>query len=69
MHTIVRVCRWLGGALGVLILVLLAGFGLLQTQAGKTWLAGTIAPRYAVGFRSLFSSDSRAFSRSTTNWR
>ena len=43
MHTIVRVCRWLGGALGVLIVVLLAGFGLLQTQAGKTWLAGTIA--------------------------
>ena len=35
--------RWLGSALGLLIVVLLAAFGLLQTQAGKTWLARTIA--------------------------
>jgi hypothetical protein len=30
--------RWLGGTLGLLIVVLLAGLGLLQTQTGKTWL-------------------------------
>jgi len=43
MQGVVKVLRWLGAALGLLIVVLLAGFGLLQTQAGKTWLVHTIA--------------------------
>jgi translocation and assembly module TamB len=37
------VIRWLGIAIAVPILVVLAGFGLLQTRAGKDWLAETIA--------------------------
>ena len=43
MRIMARALRWLGSALGLLIVVLLAAFGLLQTQAGKTWLARTIA--------------------------
>jgi translocation and assembly module TamB len=43
MHAVARVLRWLSAALGVLIVVLLAVFGLLQTQAGQGWLARTIA--------------------------
>ena len=39
MKTAARILRWLGAALGLLIVVLLAGFGLLQTQAGQAWLA------------------------------
>ena len=51
MHSIPRVCRWLGAALGLLIVVLLAGFGLLQTQAGKTWLAASaLFSWYAANF-------------------
>jgi translocation and assembly module TamB len=38
-----RVLRWLGAALGVLITILAAVFGLLQTQAGRAWLARTVA--------------------------
>ena len=42
MNTIARVFRWFVAGLGLLIVILLAGFGLLQTQAGKTWLARTV---------------------------
>jgi hypothetical protein len=35
-------CEW-GVPLGLLIGILLAAFGLLQTRAGQTWLARTIA--------------------------
>ena len=42
MKTAVRMLRWLGAALALLIVVLLGGFGLLQTRAGQDWLAKTI---------------------------
>jgi len=42
MKTAARILRWLAAALGLLIAALLGGFGLLQTQAGQAWLAGTI---------------------------
>jgi translocation and assembly module TamB len=42
MKTAMRILRWLGIALGLLIVVFLGGFGLLQTQAGQAWLARTI---------------------------
>jgi translocation and assembly module TamB len=42
MKTAARILRWLGIALGLVIAVLLAAFGLLQAQAGKIWLARTI---------------------------
>ncbi|HYZ42287.1 MAG TPA: hypothetical protein VE687_16945, partial [Stellaceae bacterium] len=42
MKTAARILRWLGIALGLLSAVVLGGFGLLQTQAGKTWLVRTI---------------------------
>ena len=42
MKTATRILRWLGIALALLIVVLLGGFGLLQTPAGQTWLARTI---------------------------
>jgi translocation and assembly module TamB len=38
-----RVFRWVGAALGLLVAVLAAVFGGLQTPAGKGWLARTIA--------------------------
>jgi hypothetical protein len=41
MKIAVRILRWFGIALGLLIVVLLGGFGLLQTQAGQAWLART----------------------------
>ena len=43
MQHAIRVLRWLGAAIGMLIAILLASFGLLQTPAGKTWLASTLA--------------------------
>ncbi len=43
MRAAARVLRWLAAALGALIVLILAGFGLLQTQAAKAWLAGHIA--------------------------
>jgi translocation and assembly module TamB len=43
MRAMARALRWFGAALGLLIAALLVAFGLLQTQAGKTWLAGTIS--------------------------
>ena len=39
MGGIVKLLRWLGGAVGVLIVVLAAAFGMLQTGVGKAWLA------------------------------
>jgi translocation and assembly module TamB len=42
MKTAARILRWLGAALGLLIVVVLVVFGLLQTQAGQAWLARTI---------------------------
>jgi autotransporter translocation and assembly factor TamB len=52
------VFRWLGGALGVLTVVLAAGFGLLQTQAGQAWLARNIvhtvsSPDFTVSVEGL----------------
>src|SRR6266566_4943885 len=38
MGGIVKLLRWLGGGLGVLILVLAATFALLQTRVGQAWL-------------------------------
>jgi autotransporter translocation and assembly factor TamB len=43
MHAVARVLRWFASALGLLIVLVLAAFGLLQTQAGQAWLARTIA--------------------------
>jgi translocation and assembly module TamB len=43
MRSAARALRWFGAALGLLIAILLAAFGLIQTQAGRTWLAGTAA--------------------------
>jgi len=53
-----RILRWLGIALGLLIVVLLAAFGLLQTQPGKSWLEKTVAqsvssPDFAVTMQGL----------------
>ena len=58
MRTVARVFRWLGGALGLLIVVLAAGFGLLQTQAGQAWLARNIvhtvsSPDFTVSVEGL----------------
>jgi translocation and assembly module TamB len=56
-----RILRWLGVALGLLVIVLLGGFGWLQTQAGKAWLAGTIErtisePDFTVAIARLHGS-------------
>src|SRR6266446_7359881 len=58
MRAVARVFRWFSIALGLLIVVLLAAFGLLQTQPGKSWLAKTIAqsvssPDFAVTIQGL----------------
>jgi len=58
MHAVARALRWFAAALGLLIVVLLAGFGLLQTEAGRAWLARTIAqsvssPDFAVSTEGL----------------
>src|SRR5207245_9618322 len=39
MRAMAKVLRWFAVSLGLLIVVLLAAFGLLQTGAGKSWLA------------------------------
>jgi translocation and assembly module TamB len=43
MGGIVKLLSWLGAALGVLIVVLAAAFGMLQTRIGKDWAAKEIA--------------------------
>jgi len=43
MEIAAKLLRWLGVSLGLVIVLLAAALGLLQTQAGKTWLARTIA--------------------------
>src|SRR5438045_7874353 len=58
MRAMARLFRWLGIAVGLLIVVLLAAFGLLQTQPGKSWLERTIAqsvssPDFVVTMRGL----------------
>ena len=58
MHGAARALRWFGAALGLLIAILLAVFGLLQTQAGRTWLARTVAqaisdPDFTVAIEGL----------------
>jgi translocation and assembly module TamB len=58
MRAVARVFRWFSIALGLLIVVLLAAFGLVQTQPGKSWLAKTIAqsvssPDFAVTVQGL----------------
>ena len=42
MKTAARILRWLGITLGLVIVLLAAALGLLQTQAGQAWLARTI---------------------------
>jgi translocation and assembly module TamB len=42
MRVVARIIGWLGIALGLVILILAAAIGLLQTRTGKTWLAKTI---------------------------
>ena len=58
MRAAARVFRWLGIGLGLLVVVLLAAFGLLQTQPGKSWLERTIAqgvssPDFTVALEGL----------------
>jgi len=58
MQGVVKALRWFGAALGLLVAIILAGFGLLQTQAGKTWFASTIAqtisdPDFSVAIENL----------------
>ena len=58
MQAAARALRWLGSALGLLIVVVLAAFGLLQTRAGQAWVARTIAqtvssPDFAVSMDGL----------------
>jgi len=58
MRVVSRLFRWFGIALGVLIVALLAAFGLLQTQPGKSWLERTIvqsvtSPGFAVTMQGL----------------
>jgi translocation and assembly module TamB len=43
MGGVVKLLSWLGAALGVLIVVLAAAFGMLQTRIGKDWAAKEIA--------------------------
>jgi translocation and assembly module TamB len=42
MRLVARILCWLGVVLGLFIVFLTAALGLLQTQAGKTWLARAI---------------------------
>jgi translocation and assembly module TamB len=61
MKTAARMLRWLGVALGLVIVFLAAALGLLQTQAGKTWLARTIeqtisTPDFIVAVAGLHGS-------------
>ena len=56
-----KVLRWLGIALGAVLLLLVAVFGLLQTQLGKAWLAREIAraassPDFTVAISGLADS-------------
>src|SRR5262249_19454507 len=58
MYRAVRMLRWFGAALGLLIVILLAALGLMQTQAGRTWFAGTAAqaindPDFTVAIEGL----------------
>ena len=58
MRSAARALRWFGAALGLLIAVCLAVFGLLQTQAGRTWFAKTVAqatsdPDFTVAIEGL----------------
>src|ERR1700730_8728058 len=58
MRAAARLFRWLGIVLGLLIVVLLAAFGLLHTQPGKSWLERTIvqsvsSPDFAVTMQGL----------------
>jgi translocation and assembly module TamB len=58
MQGVVKALRWFGAAVGLLIAVTLAAFGLLQTQAGKNWFASTIAqtisdPDFTVAIENL----------------
>ena len=58
MRNAARALRWFGAALGLLIAICLAVFGLLQTQAGRTWFARTVAqaisdPDFTVAIEGL----------------
>jgi translocation and assembly module TamB len=58
MRSVARALRWFGAALGLLIAICLAVFGLLQTQAGRTWFVKTVAhavsdPDFTVAIEGL----------------
>jgi translocation and assembly module TamB len=58
MRSAARALRWFGTTLGLLIAICLAAFGLLQTQAGRTWFARTVAqaisdPDFTVAIEGL----------------
>src|SRR5260370_29154144 len=58
MRVIGRLLRWLGGGLGLLLALLLAIFGLLQTGIGQAWLADAVAravssPDFSVSIHGL----------------
>jgi translocation and assembly module TamB len=58
MRALGRILRWLGAALGVVIVLLAAAFGLLQTRTGQDWLARTVertisAPDFTVAIGRL----------------
>ena len=58
MRAVGRILSWLGVALGWVIVLLAAGFGLLQTRPGQAWLARTIertisAPDFTVAIAGL----------------
>src|SRR4051812_43200480 len=58
MGGFLKLIRWLGAALGVLIVVLAAGFGVLQTRVGKAWVEREIAqavsdPDFTVAINGL----------------
>jgi translocation and assembly module TamB len=43
MRIALKILRWFGIVLGIVIAVLMAGFGLIQTPPGKAWLAHLVA--------------------------
>ena len=60
MRAVARLFRRLGIVLGLLIVVLLAAFGLLQTQPGKSWLERTIVQSVTAAQRSSDKPRSRS---------
>src|SRR5205807_5346706 len=58
MRAMAKVLRWFAVSLGLVIVVFLAAFGLLQTQPGKSWLQRTVtqsvsSPDFALTMQGL----------------